>query len=291
VFKEQQAGVFTRAQARKLGFTVKGVRQRVDSGQWSTFAGALVTGPVSVNPPLALAWAAVLNGGAGAVLTGPLAMRLWKLEVSRIDPIVIVPKARHVPVTVGRTLRSPIAPEHVTHLAGLPIASPERAIIDTLMRLKYHQAVKILDRSLQLKYLTAARLRFWTFQMQRRTGVVQLRFLAERASEDAHSEAEHKAVRLFRRHGLTRFRVNYALLDVRGEVIAVIDIAFREQLVAVEIDGQAFHSDTESFQRDRARQNDLVRRGWRVLRFTWEDIVKRPDSVVAQVRNALGRPA
>ena len=43
-----------------------------------------------------------------------------------------------------------------------------------------------------------------------------------------------------------------------------------------EIDGRAFHSDADRFQRDRTRQNRLVGAGWTVLRFTWNDLRDRP---------------
>jgi very-short-patch-repair endonuclease len=55
----------------------------------------------------------------------------------------------------------------------------------------------------------------------------------------------------------------------------------------IEIDGWAFHSDQERFQRDRSRQNRLVAAGWTVLRFTWSDLKDRPEAFVAAIRTAL----
>jgi very-short-patch-repair endonuclease len=37
--------------------------------------------------------------------------------------------------------------------------------------------------------------------------------------------------------------------------------------------------------------NALVRAGWHVLRFSWEDVVGAPDSVVADVRDLLEQRA
>ncbi|WP_308115763.1 hypothetical protein [Rhodococcus sp. BP-241] len=51
----------------------------------------------------------------------------------------------------------------------------------------------------------------------------------------------------------------------------------------MEIDGWAFHSDSAAFHRDRIRQNVLSRE-WTVLRYTWRDLVERPDEVAAEVR-------
>ncbi len=66
-----------------------------------------------------------------------------------------------------------------------------------------------------------------------------------------------------------------------------MDFAWPEQRLLVEVDGFAFHADRSRYRSDRRRTNALVLAGWRVLRFSWEDVVHRPDVVVAQVRAAL----
>ncbi|HEY7007563.1 MAG TPA: DUF559 domain-containing protein [Jatrophihabitantaceae bacterium] len=93
--------------------------------------------------------------------------------------------------------------------------------------------------------------------------------------------------RLLRRAGITGWTPN---LDIwaAGELIAVVDIAFPRILLAVEIDGFAYHSGADRFQRDRSRQNDLVGLGWTVLRFTWTDLSTRPGYVLATIRRHLG---
>lgn len=55
----------------------------------------------------------------------------------------------------------------------------------------------------------------------------------------------------------------------------------------METDGFAFHADRQSYRKDRRRGNALVLAGWRVLRFSWEDVVHHPDEVVEAVREAL----
>jgi len=52
-----------------------------------------------------------------------------------------------------------------------------------------------------------------------------------------------------------------------------IDIAFVAERLCVELDGWQWHAKhLEDFKRDRRRQNLLVIHGWRVLRFTADDI-------------------
>lgn len=68
-----------------------------------------------------------------------------------------------------------------------------------------------------------------------------------------------------------------------------IDFAYPELLIAIEVDGYGPHASRAAFQRDRSRQNDLVALGWTVLRFTWADVVKRPDHVARVLRQAFAR--
>jgi len=68
----------------------------------------------------------------------------------------------------------------------------------------------------------------------------------------------------------------------------ITDILFRKEKLAIEIDGRQYHSSKEAFEEDRRRQNDLVRAGWTVLRFTWA-MLDEPDMVIKVVKATLAR--
>ncbi|MFC6239234.1 DUF559 domain-containing protein [Longivirga aurantiaca] len=70
-------------------------------------------------------------------------------------------------------------------------------------------------------------------------------------------------------------------------VRTVADLLLEGSRVVVEFDGRAFRSDDVAFQRDRTRQNRLILAGYIPLRFTWDDVVHRPQHVVAEIRAAL----
>ena len=55
----------------------------------------------------------------------------------------------------------------------------------------------------------------------------------------------------------------------------------------MEVDGFAFPADRAAYRKDRRRGNGLQWAGWRVLRFSWEDVVGAPGGVVADVREVL----
>ena len=87
--------------------------------------------------------------------------------------------------------------------------------------------------------------------------------------------------------GLPRPRSQYQVCERDGTLIAKVDFAWVAERLVLECDGFAFHSDREAYRRDRQRMNELERHGWRVLRVTWEDVVGRPDYIVALVRECL----
>ena len=55
------------------------------------------------------------------------------------------------------------------------------------------------------------------------------------------------------------------------------------------MDGWSAHGSKAAFQTDRARQNRLIGAGYRVLRFTWEDVNRREDYLVQQIIRALAQ--
>jgi very-short-patch-repair endonuclease len=101
------------------------------------------------------------------------------------------------------------------------------------------------------------------------------------AADRADSAAERRAVELLRQAGVTGWVLGHPFGSYR------IDIAFPESMVAVEIDGWAWHMDVDRFRADRHKGNALVRGKWDLLRFTWHDLTNRPDYVINEIRAAL----
>lgn len=56
----------------------------------------------------------------------------------------------------------------------------------------------------------------------------------------------------------------------------------------IEIDGRRFHAGRREKIRDKRYDNELIVRGKRVLRLTWEDLTTSESYVLDLVRRALG---
>ena len=71
------------------------------------------------------------------------------------------------------------------------------------------------------------------------------------------------------------------------EWIGRVDFVDRRARVVFELDGRVGHASELDRKRDRRRDNELMAEGFRVFRFTWEELVARPQWVLAMVRKAL----
>lgn len=97
------------------------------------------------------------------------------------------------------------------------------------------------------------------------------------------SDLEEDFLALCRRHRFSSFETNVKL--GRWEV----DFLWRDRNLVVEIDSYLYHRGSVSFQEDHARDLDLRRRGYSVLRFTEKQLENEPELVAADVAAALSR--
>jgi very-short-patch-repair endonuclease len=99
------------------------------------------------------------------------------------------------------------------------------------------------------------------------------------------SAAERLGHRLLRTARIKGWQPNLPVL-INGQVFYV-DIGFKQQKLAIEIDGRLHERAEDLFESDRWRQNALVAGGWRVLRFTWAMLRDYPDIFLSAVSDAL----
>lgn len=84
-------------------------------------------------------------------------------------------------------------------------------------------------------------------------------------------------------------RVN-AWIEVPGDGFEV-DFSWPQPRLIVETDGHARHGDRHVFEEDRRRDQQLVAAGWRVVRFTWRQVVHDRAEVARVLRRLLSSPS
>jgi hypothetical protein len=68
-----------------------------------------------------------------------------------------------------------------------------------------------------------------------------------------------------------------------------VDALWRDEKLAVELDGGPAHASAAAMKRDRQRELALRAQGFQVVRYTWDQIVRHPGLVVADLRRLLSR--
>lgn len=228
-------------------------------------------------------WVAVL--ATSGVLGFATAAELWGITAERSERVhLIVPHSRRVsapPRTVVHRIDLPQGQvrEHV----HLPVTARAWTVLDQLAEVSAPEAARLADRALQRRWISRRDLETRLSEFPRRPGNRQLRRLAVSVGDGAAAESERRLHRLLRNAGIRGWEANCPVW-VDGELVAVVDVAFPADRVAIEVDGMAYHVDVDRFRRDRSRQNDLVALGWTVLRFTWADLTDRPGYVIAMIR-------
>lgn len=84
---------------------------------------------------------------------------------------------------------------------------------------------------------------------------------------------------------LKRHRTNFKT-QVQVHGVGRVDFMVGEKLI-VEADGRTYHSNERAFAEDRRRDRAAMLSGYRVLRFTSEDVLHRIDVVIEEIQRAL----
>lgn len=180
----------------------------------------------------------------------------------------------------------------VVTVDSIPATSATRTLLDLGTCTDAAELRRLIDRArrLRLTHPQALVARFMSFGQQGRRGAAVLREVLTELDRDlalVESDLETMLLGIIVEAGLPMPVMQHEV-RVAGRRYR-LDAAYPEHLIAIEGDGFEFHSGREQFERDRARQNDLVLAGWVVLRFSWRQIVREPEWVTGQIAAALRR--
>ena len=167
----------------------------------------------------------------------------------------------------------------LTVVDGLSVTAREVTVLDAALML----GVSVIDSALLQGFVTLSSLDAAHHRYPGRRGIATISRLLTLLRSGARSEAERVVIRLFRKARVRGWIANY---PVDGYLV---DFAFPDIKLAVEIDGFGWHRDIQAFQHDRRRRNALVTSGWTVLNFTWADLLERPDETVDAVLSTRRR--
>jgi very-short-patch-repair endonuclease len=284
----RQHGVFTTGQALFAGFSMGTIKRNVATGRWRRLhRGVLVASTVAVRWPQRVT-AAWLACGDRSVLSFQSARTIWGLADEVQVPDVTVARGRqraHAGVRVHQSRRL----DAVTHL-GYRVTSPMRTLLDLASCERADLLARDLDEAHRRRLIDFERFDDYLAQpfAIAKPGSGALREMV-RARDPLHAPETDAETLLFEALRIGRLPLPQTQVWVTTRRRRCrIDFAYPDERIAIEVDSWKDHGTRPAFEADRARQNELVELGWRVLRFTWLQLTTEPVEVMVSVGIALG---
>ncbi|MDL5157028.1 type IV toxin-antitoxin system AbiEi family antitoxin domain-containing protein [Actinomycetospora termitidis] len=287
-----QDGVATVEQAKQAGYTRAAIAGKIRRGEWERPAHGVLRTTDHPLTPRARIRIAMLSLGADATLVGRSAAYWWRMVDVAPTEVEIAVAQRNQPrprpgVTVVR--RAVPAGDRVA-VDGLFVTKRAATVLAAVAALGLIAGAKLMDRVLQKGLVTLDALQEVHGRSRRRYGAAVCTALLALAAGGARSEAERMAHRALRRAGITGWVADHRVVLPRHGP-ALLDLAFVDRRILVEVDGWAYHRDLRAFLHDSDRQNALVLAGWVVIRTNWHELKERPEKFVLTVREALAERA
>jgi len=285
----RQGGVISHAQLLQLGLSAESVKYRGAIRRLhAVHRGVYAVGHELLGPD-GRWWAALLALGECAFLSHHSAADAFGMRQSASGMVHITVRGRngrkkHAGIKVHRPLELP--DDEVTTLRGLPITTPARTLLD-LSAAGIRNLDTVLDRAEHQRLLSFGELHALLERYPRRPGTRSLKaqLARYRGPVDVRSELERLVHKLCDAHGLPRPQVNCV---IEGKVR---DFYWPHCRLVVEADSYGWHRSPAALNADRERDVELTLAGYRVLRFTWEQVRDRPEYVVSAILAALGAEA
>lgn len=288
-FAHRQHGVVSRSQLGALGLSETMIRDRMRRGLLLRLhRGVYAVGHAHLRREGR--WlAAVLAVGPGAVLSHRDAAGLHDLRSAnhaRIDVMTTQRGRRSQPrIVVHHT--TVLHPLDVTTVGGIPVTSVARTLVDLAGVVSKESLAKAVNEAERQQTFDLNAVEAALARTRSRNGRGHANLSAVLADLTANgpsltrSELEDRFVALIEAHRLPRPRTNAHLGPFE------VDALWPEQRLVVELDGWRDHHTRRAFQHDRAKANALQRHGYRVLRYTYADVTRRPARVAGELRAFL----
>jgi len=275
-----QHGVISRAQLRQLGASDTMVARWLEAGRLHRIhrrVYALGHTALSLDGRLI---AALLYGGDQAVLSHTTAAWVWQL-------IDAQPTRIHITIRGRRSSLPGVRVHHSRRVdratcRDLPVTSVGRTLLDLASMVTPRQLRRALAEADYRGLLQRG-------ELISVLGKDSPGARALRVALDCHlpqlaetfSVLEERFLELCDSAGLPQPEVNIRI----GWML--VDAVWRPQKLVAELDGGPAHSGAAAMKRDREREVALRSLGFRVARYTWDQVARTPELVVADLRRLL----
>lgn len=289
--------VVTVSELLRIGLSRREIDGRVaDSRLVRRYRGVYAVGPGALSAEGELL-AAALFAGPDAVVSHDYAACQWRF-VRGVAGLIDVTCPRRVAAPPRiRAHRSALPPDERALRNRVPVTSTGRTILDCAGRMDVRGVERMLNEAYVLGVPMKPPLAVLLDRHPRRAGNATVRAALERFEGGRTltcSELEERFFDFLERHGLPRPLTNHPIETGIG--VLVVDCAWPEARVAIEVDAPSTHGSRPKLLRDRRRDRALTLAGWTPGRIMEEDLEDEPGlaaEIVALLaaRHGHRRPA
>ena len=281
-----QHGVVTAVQLKACGLGSGGIKHRVAARRLQPlWRGVYAFGHRELTREGHLI-AAVLACGPGAVLSHRSAAHHWELLASssgRVDVTVVSRGGRMQRPGIHLHCTRRLDPEDVTIKDGIPITTVARTVVDLNSVVLDRLVERALEQAYIRRLLPPGAIEGALERANgRKTQILRRLVAAEhRTATVTRSELEEGFLALIRSSDLPDPELNVRICGYE------VDFLWRAQRRVIEVDGHAYHSTRQAVSRDRRKDNDLEMAGFRVTRFTADQILHDAKDTLGRTRRVL----
>lgn len=260
--------------------TAKALRHRLESGRLRPVHPGVYTtahGPLTYEQR---ALAAVLAGTGSRALGDGWAAGLWRMLAEPADPPEVRREGEHRAGPSGVRTRRTSVLDFTTH-RGVPVTTPAQTLLDLANTCPLGRLELALDEALARRLVTHPELE--ALAVTGRKGAARLRSPLHDTPGFTREEAERRLRKLILNADLPRPLFNATVLGCE------VDAHWPGTTLVVETDGWATHGHRRAFERDRAKDAQLIAAGYVVMRITWRQLTTKPEAVAARLGGALAR--
>jgi hypothetical protein len=216
-------------------------------------------------------------------------------EVARVPDLEVVARRGHTRARRAGLYggERELLPEDICEVAGVRLTTPLRTACDLACLRGRYSALAVLDSFARLHGVTRRDVERLLPRYRRRRGVVQLRQLTPLMNGARESTGESFCAAAIERAGLP-LPTPQVWVDLAGFGRVRLDHAYEELKIAIEYDGEEFHTTRADRERDLRRRAALEREGWLVIVVGKHDFAEPAlGEWIARLRRALddrGRP-
>ncbi|HEV7422658.1 MAG TPA: hypothetical protein VGO30_22905 [Mycobacterium sp.] len=232
------------------------------------------------------ATAAWLWTGRSGVMAGRSAAALHGAKWVNDDaPAQLLHRNRRAPSGID-TWSDRFEDDEVQIVHGMPVTTPARTALDLACRLPVDDAVVAIDALARATKLKMADVDALAQRYRGRRVIRRARVALDLVDPGAESPQETRLRLLYIRAGFPRPETQIPVYDEYGQLVAVLDMGWRNVMVGADYEGEHHRMTRRRFNSDIRRFDAVTELGWMDVRVTVEDT---EGVIVERTRRAFER--